>query len=414
MRKTFRLALILSLLCVQLALAAEPARQPLVVFAAASLTDVLQKVSDEYQKSSGTPVKLSFAASSALAKQIESGAKADVFVSADQEWMSYLTERRLIDKRTRADLLGNKLVLIAPSDSKTTAKVGDASLLKALGDKGKLATGDPDSVPVGKYAKQALTSLRQWDAVQARIARADNVRVALMYVARGEAPLGIVYSTDAVVEPKVRVIDTFPASSHPPITYPMAVTSVAQPGAQAFVDYLRGPAAKAAFEKAGFTVLSAAAAGGSMAMGESCSDFRFDVSRELKLLGARTAPLAAAADGSAGVKVAEGRAYTIALQPQANVKFVAKPEKVTMADGSYAGIVGFTPAKDGNLRVGLSEAAWIDVLVDGKLLTSASHSGSHNCKILRKAVQFEVRKSQPVVLQFSGTTAPQLNLVVTQ
>jgi molybdate transport system substrate-binding protein len=260
-RKTLCWSLILSLLCAQWAVAAERARQPLVVFAAASLMDVLQKVSDEYQKSSGAEIKLSFAASSALAKQIESGAKADVFVSADQEWMSYLDERKLIDKRTRADLLGNELVLIAPSDSKTAAKVGDASFLKALGDRGKLATGDPDSVPVGKYAKQALTSLRQWDAVQARIARADNVRLALMYVARGEAPLGIVYATDAAVEPKVRVIDTFPASSHSPITYPVATTSVAQPSARAFVDYLRGPVATAAFEKAGFKVLAAAAGG---------------------------------------------------------------------------------------------------------------------------------------------------------
>lgn len=256
MRKTLGGSLLLSLLCVQWAFAAEPVRQPLIVFAASSLTDVLQKVSDEYQKSSGTQVKLSFAASSALAKQIESGAQADVFVSADQEWMNYLDVRKLIDRRTRADLLGNKLVLIAPADSKTAAKVGDASFLDALGDNGKLATGDPDSVPVGKYAKQALTALKQWNAVQARIARADNVRVALMYVARGESPLGIVYATDAAAEPKVRVLDTFPASSHSPITYPVAATSGAQPRAKRFVDYLRGPAAKAAFDKAGFTVLA--------------------------------------------------------------------------------------------------------------------------------------------------------------
>jgi molybdate transport system substrate-binding protein len=162
--------------------------------------------------------------------------------------------------------------LIAPSDSKTSAKVGDASLIKALGKDGRLATGDPDSVPVGKYAKAALTHLKQWDAVQARLARADNVRVALMYVARGEAPLGIVYATDAVVEPKVRVIDTFPARSHPPITYPIAVTSVGRPTAKSFVEYLRGPTARVAFEKAGFTVL-VAAAGASSAKLKSAATF---------------------------------------------------------------------------------------------------------------------------------------------
>ncbi len=257
MRKSFVWSLVAALLFVQAASADEVVREPLIVFGAASLTDALQEISAEYTKSSGTDVKLSFAASSALAKQIESGAKADVFFSADEEWMAYLDQRRLIDSSSRRALLGNQLVLIAPSDSRIAVKLGrDAPLAQALGKRGRLATGDPDSVPVGKYAKAALTSLDLWTSLESRLARADNVRVALMYVARGEAPLGIVYATDAAAEPKVRVVATFPAHSHAPITYPVAVTSVAKPGAQAYVDFLRGPAARAIFEKAGFTVLA--------------------------------------------------------------------------------------------------------------------------------------------------------------
>lgn len=275
MAKSIVGSVLLALLCTQAAIAAESERKPLMVFGAASLTDVLQAVSDEYTKSSGIAVKLSFAASSVLAKQIESGARADVFVSADQEWMSYLDERRLIDKSTRSDLLGNKLVLIAPRQSSVNMKlVRHAPLLAALGNDGRLATGDPDSVPVGKYAKAALISLDIWDALQSRLARADNVRVALMYVARGEAPLGIVYATDAAAEPKIRVVDTFPASSHPPITYPVATTSIAQPAARAYVDFLKAASARALFEKAGFTTIAARS-------GNDCDDFRFDASREL-------------------------------------------------------------------------------------------------------------------------------------
>ncbi len=167
----------------------------MLVFAAASLTDVLQQAGPLYTKQSNVPVKFSFAASSALAKQIESGAQADAFLSADQDWMNYLQERKLIKAGTRSDLLGNRLVLIAPKDSKVTLKLQKgAPLLAALGPNGRLSTGDPDSVPVGKYAKTALGNLDLWSAIEPRLVRADNVRVALMYVARGEAPLGIVYA----------------------------------------------------------------------------------------------------------------------------------------------------------------------------------------------------------------------------
>jgi molybdate transport system substrate-binding protein len=242
-------------------LASEAQREPLIVFAAASLTDTLQQIGPLYTAHSKVPVKFSFAASSALAKQIESGAKVDAFFSADQDWMNYLQERKLIQVETRRDLLGNRLALIAPANSKVTLKLArGAPLLAALGANGRLATGDPDSVPVGKYAKAALGNLDLWAAIEPRLARAENVRVALMYVARGEAPLGIVYATDATVEPKVRVVDLFPESSHTPITYPVAALSTAAPATTSFIAFLRSEPARAIFTKAGFNIIQAASA----------------------------------------------------------------------------------------------------------------------------------------------------------
>lgn len=252
-----RILLLAAALTAQLAFAADSQQEPLVVFAAASLTDVLQQVGPLYTKQSNVPVKFSFAASSALAKQIESGAQVDVFFSADQDWMNYLQERRLINPATRTDLLGNRLALIAPNDSKVSLKLErGASLLTALGPDGRLATGDPDSVPVGKYAKSALGNLGLWPDIERRLVRADNVRVALMYVARGEAPLGIVYATDAAIEPQVRIVDMFPESSHAPISYPVAATTRASPGAASFLRFLRSDAARAIFTKSGFNVLA--------------------------------------------------------------------------------------------------------------------------------------------------------------
>lgn len=256
-----RMLLLAIALAANSTLAAEAAREPLIVFAAASLTDTLQQIGPLYTAQSKVPVKFSFAASSALAKQIESGAKVDAFFSADQDWMNYLQERKLIQVGTRRDLLGNRLALIAPADSKVTLKLArGAPLLAALGANGRLATGDPDSVPVGKYAKMALGNLDLWAAIEPRLARAENVRVALMYVARGEAPLGIVYATDATVEPKVRVVDLFPESSHAPITYPVAALSTAAPATTSFIAFLRSEEARAIFTKAGFNIIQAASA----------------------------------------------------------------------------------------------------------------------------------------------------------
>jgi molybdate transport system substrate-binding protein len=251
-----RLLILVTTLISPLAFAADAQREPLVVFAAASLTDVLQQVGPLYTQQSTVPVKFSFAASSTLAKQIESGAQVDVFFSADQDWMNYLQERQLINAATRADLLGNRLALIAPKDSKVSLKLQrGAKLVAALGPDGRLATGDPDSVPVGKYAKAALTNLDLWSSIEPRLVRADNVRVALMYVARGEAPLGIVYATDAAVEPQVRIVDLFPESSHAPISYPVAATSQASADAANFLTFLRSDAARAVFTRAGFNII---------------------------------------------------------------------------------------------------------------------------------------------------------------
>jgi molybdate transport system substrate-binding protein len=244
--------LALSLLCLGTS-AAPAAERVLTVFAASSLTDVLQEVGNAYTADTGNAVRFSFAASSVLARQIESGAPADVFVSADQQWMDYLQARKLMQSATRVDIVSNSLVLIAPTDSKLTLKIAPAfALAAALGASGRLSTGDTASVPVGKYAQEALMQLGVWAAVENRLVAADNVRTALNFVARSEAPLGIVYATDAKAEPRVRVIDVFPASSHAPIRYPAAAVVAAGSDSSVFLRYLSGAKAQAIFTRAGF------------------------------------------------------------------------------------------------------------------------------------------------------------------
>ena len=226
------------------------------VFAAASLTDALTEIGKAYQAKTNTQIVFSFAASSALARQIEMAGGADIFMSADMDWMKYLSDRNLIDTASRKDLLGNRLVLIAPKDSTSTLKIAPGfDLAGALGDE-RLSVGDPDSVPAGKYAKSALTSLGVWNVLADRLVRADNVRLALTYVARREVPFGIVYKTDALIEPKVRIVDTFPDSTHLPIVYPVALTKQTKPDARAFFDYLENsPEAIAVYRKYGFHTL---------------------------------------------------------------------------------------------------------------------------------------------------------------
>jgi molybdate transport system substrate-binding protein len=227
-----------------------------VVFAAASLKDALDAVNAEWKKESGKEATISYAASSALAKQIEQGAPADIFVSADEDWMNYLADRKLIKPETRFDLVGNKLVLIAPKDSKLAATISSGFPLASLLGDGHLAMADTASVPAGKYGKAALEKLGVWDGVKDKIAQAENVRAALSLVSRGEAPLGIVYATDAKSDPKVKVLDTFPESTHAPILYPIAITAASSNAeAPSFLAYLKTAAAQTAFEAQGFKVL---------------------------------------------------------------------------------------------------------------------------------------------------------------
>lgn len=234
------------------AAAADDSQQELLVFAAASLTNVLDEIGATYAQQTQHHVKFSFAASSTLARQIEAGSRADVFFSADAEWMDYLQARGLIERATRRNVLGNRLVLVAPADSKLQLKIAPGFPLAAALGTGRLASGDPDTVPVGRYARSALRSLGVWNDVADRLVRADNVRSALAFIARGETPLGIVYETDARVEKQVRVIGFFPPGSHPPIVYPVAVTTKARSGAREFIEFLQSSAAQGAFKQHGF------------------------------------------------------------------------------------------------------------------------------------------------------------------
>jgi molybdate transport system substrate-binding protein len=226
------------------------------VFGAASMTNVLNELNAIFARNTGAKVTPSYAASSALAKQIENGAPADVFVSADIPWMDYLQERKLIRNNTRFNLAGNRLVLIAPKDTKLDEqKIGKGFDLAKLAGDGRIATGDVKAVPVGRYAKAALEKLGAWKAAEPKMAMAENVRAALVLVSRGEAPLGIVYATDAAVELGVKVIGTFPVDSHPPIVYPAALTAKAKPEADAYRKLLLSATAQVILERAGFTYL---------------------------------------------------------------------------------------------------------------------------------------------------------------
>jgi molybdate transport system substrate-binding protein len=236
---------------------AATAETPLTVFAAASLKESMDEAAGAYEAATGQHVRVSYAASSALARQIAQGAPADVFVSADMEWMDDLQARGLVDAGSRSELLGNRLVLVAPTATGAAAvrlRPG-LDLRPLLGTRGRIALGMVESVPAGKYAKAAFESLGMWDAIAPRVAGVENVRAALMLVARGEAPLGVVYASDAQAEPRVRVLATFPAGSHPAIVYPAArVTASRHPHAAPFLRWLQGAEARAIFVAHGFTL----------------------------------------------------------------------------------------------------------------------------------------------------------------
>lgn len=234
----------------------------MLVFAAASLKNALDEIAAAWTKQSGVTVRVSYAASPALAKQIEQHAPADLFISADLDWMDYVDNKGLVRAGTRQNLLGNAIVLVANKDwNKGDVKIAPNFPLAALLGDGRLAMASTAAVPAGKYGKAALEKLGVWAAVAGKVAEAENVRAALAFVARGEAPLGIVYRTDAAAEPNVIVVGTLPADSHPPIVYPAAVLAGSKyPQAEAFRRYLASPAARAIFGRHGFAVLPAPSA----------------------------------------------------------------------------------------------------------------------------------------------------------
>ncbi|HEY4192288.1 MAG TPA: molybdate ABC transporter substrate-binding protein [Mesorhizobium sp.] len=240
-----------------IAVPAAHAEGKLVVFAASSMKGALDKANEACAADVGETATISYAASSALAKQIESGAPADVFISADLDWMKYLSDKKLTKADTEVKLLGNEIVLVAPKDSKAEVKVEKGFDLAGQLNGGKLAMGDFKAVPVGKYGKSALESLGVWKSVEGSVAQAENVRAALKLVSTGEAPLGIVYQTDAAVEPGVKVVGTFPVDSHPPIVYPIAQTADSKDeNTPKFLKCLQSAKAADLFKAQGFTVLA--------------------------------------------------------------------------------------------------------------------------------------------------------------
>jgi molybdate transport system substrate-binding protein len=229
----------------------------LVVFAAASLKNALDAAAEDFEQARGAAVTISYAASPTLAKQIEAGAPADIFISADLDWMDYLAQRGLIEADSRRNLVGNALVLVAPATAPVELAIAPGFPIGAALAGGRLAMANTQAVPAGKYGKAALEALGVWAEVSGSLAQAENVRVALALVSRGEAPLGIVYATDAAADPGVVVVGAFPPETHPPIVYPIAVTATsAHPGARDLVSFLTGEAGRSRFEAEGFSILS--------------------------------------------------------------------------------------------------------------------------------------------------------------
>lgn len=265
MRLPFRAAIAVALFLAFsiLLLPARADSEPVLVFAAASMKNALDEAAKKWTEKSKIKVKSSYAASSALAKQIEAGAPADIFISADLDWMNYVEGKKLIKAGTRSNLLGNSIVLVANKDwNKGDVKIANGfPLAKLLGD-GRLSMADTATVPAGKYGKEALEKLGVWNSVSGKLAQAENVRAALALVGRGEAPLGVVYKSDAAADPNVKVVGVFPDDSHKPIVYPAALTETSKNAkASEFLQYLASPEAKTIFEKHGFTVLAARPAG---------------------------------------------------------------------------------------------------------------------------------------------------------
>lgn len=236
------------LLCMSMTAGAEP---KITVFAAASLTNAISEIAAAYENDKPVSIQTSFAASSTLAKQIEKGAPADIFISADTKWMDYLQDKRFIVTDSRADLLTNRLVLIAPKGKAFKVKINKGFNF-ANAFSGRLCTGETESVPVGIYARQSLQHLNWWDSIKTRLVGTQDVRAALVFVERGECEAGIVYETDAIISSKVDIVAHFPDNSHDPIIYPLALTKGASAQARDFYQYLQSEKAKTVFSKYGF------------------------------------------------------------------------------------------------------------------------------------------------------------------
>ncbi len=233
------------------ALTSAQAADEITVFAAASMKDALNSIGELYTKETGTKVVFSFASSSVVARQVTAGAPADIFVSADVKWMDYVSKAEAIEDDTVRIIAGNSLVVVAPADEAKPVELTKDALLERIGD-GHMAIGSPEAVPAGRYGKASLVSLGLWDAVESTLVHMENVRVTLASVARGEVALGIVYGSDAAIEPRVAVVATFPDDSHAPIVYPAGLVKGAGPKAIGYLEYLSSPAAREVFAKLGF------------------------------------------------------------------------------------------------------------------------------------------------------------------
>jgi molybdate transport system substrate-binding protein len=391
-------------------------KPPLTVYAAASLTDVLNDAGAAFERRTGTPVRFSFASSSLLAKQIEAGTRADAFVSADQEWMDYLASRAMLRANTRVNVASNRLVLVAPSDSAVRLKIAPGfPIASALGG-GRLALGDPASVPAGRYARTALTNLGVWASVEGRVAAAENVRAALTFVARGEAPLGVVYATDAQAERRVRVVDTFPADTHPPVTYPAAVLASATAEAAAFVTFLTMPEAQAIFARYGFLAPPGATTTTARNDGapRGCDALPWPMEREVALFSTAGTPVTAGTDTKKAPTIAADALVVATLRPRAAVAFARPPEKPRGDAATYAGLLTFRPDRPGTYRVTLSAPAWIDAVSAGAIEKSSRFAGMLACASIHKSVEYVLGTAGPVTLQFSGSPEATLRVAVTR
>jgi molybdate transport system substrate-binding protein len=376
--------------------------RPFIVFAAASLTEAVTEVSAAFTQETGIAVKTSFAASSVLARQIEAGAPATAFFAADEEWMDYLQSRNLLAPGSRTDVLGNQLVLVARADSTASVKITSGPALVQALHGARIATGDPDSVPVGKYAKAALIKLGVWEQLQGRLVRAEDVRSALAFVARGDAPFGIVYLTDAKIEKRVKLLDVFPQDTYPPIRYPIAMTAVAGADASRFVEFVTSKRAAAIFQSYGF------------ALADPCARFTWDVSRERAVMKQTPRGVAGAVRPGADVpQIEPERLYEVKLADQSTVSFVAKPGKAAPTDGAHAGLVRFRVEQPGRYRVSITSRHWIDVVEGTQLVSSRDFQGQRGCERPHKIVEYELPAGRDLTLQFSGSTDAQVIVAIT-